>query len=184
MGQQVFSPLVSILDNGLYPGGMASSPFDDEGSLRQETVLVAGGAIQGFLYDQYTANKENCDSTGNAGRLGIKAPPSVQTTNFYIPNGTFDPDALLSSLDEGLMVTDLIGLHTADPVSGDVSVGVAGLWVRGGEVVFPVKGVALSGNIMDIFNKVDGIGTDLAFYGKTGSPSLKISNLHIAGSND
>jgi PmbA protein len=184
MGQQVFSSHVTIVDDGLYPGGMVSSPFDDEGSPHQETVLVSEGVVQGFLYDQYTANKENRGSTGNAGRHGIKAPLSVQTTNFYIPNGTCTPDDLVSSLEEGLMVTDLIGLHTADPISGDFSVGAAGLWVKGGKAVFPVKGVAISGNIMDIFNKVDGTGTDLAFYGKAGAPSLRISNLNVAGSDD
>jgi PmbA protein len=184
MGEQAFSSHVTIVDDGLYPGGMASSPFDGEGSLRQETVLVSDGVVQGFLYDQYTANKENRSSTGNAGRHGIKAPPSVQTTNLYVPNGSLTPDELISSLDEGLMVTDLIGLHTADPISGDFSVGAAGLWVKGGEVAFPVKGIAISGNLMDLFNKVDGTGTDLAFYGRVGAPSLRISTLNIAGPDD
>jgi PmbA protein len=183
MGEQVFSTHVTIVDDGLYPGGMGSSPFDDEGSVRQETVLVSEGVIRGFLYDYYTATKENRGSTGNAGRQDIKAPPSVRTTNFYIPNGSFAPDDLVSSLEEGFMVTDLIGLHTADPISGDFSVGAAGLWIKRGEAVFPVKGVAISGNIMDLFSKVDGIGTDLAFFGKTGAPSLRISNLHVAGSD-
>jgi PmbA protein len=146
--------------------------------------LVSEGVIQGFLYDQYTANKENRSSTGNAGRHGIKAPPSVQTTNLYIPKGSSTPDELISSLEEGLMVTDLIGLHTADPISGDFSVGAAGLWIKGGEVAFPVKGVAISGNLMDLFNKVDATGTDLAFYGRTGAPSLRISALNVAGPDD
>lgn len=184
MGEQVFSSHVTVVDDGLYPGGMASSPFDDEGCLRQETVLVSEGVIQGFLYDQYTANKENCDSTGNAGRYGIKAPPSVQTSNFYIPNGSFTPDELVSSLEDGLMVTDLIGLHTADPISGDFSVGAAGFWIKRGEAVFPVKGVAISGNLLDLFNNVNGTGTDLAFYGNTGAPSLRISALNVAGPDD
>ena len=182
-GEQVFSTHVTIVDDGLYPGGMGSSPFDDEGSICQETVLVSEGIIEEFLYDCYTATKENRSSTGNAGRQGIKAPPSVQTTNFYIPNGSFAPDDLVSSLEEGLMVTDLIGLHTADPISGDFSVGAAGVWLKRGEAVFPVKGVAISGNIMDLFHNVDGTGTDLAFYGKTGAPSLRVSNLHVAGSD-
>ncbi len=184
MGEQVFSSHVTIVDDGLYPGGMASSPFDDEGSLHQRTVLVSEGVIQGFLYDQHTANKENRSSTGNAGRYGIKTPPWVGTTNSYIPNGSFTPDELVSSLEEGLMVTDLIGLHTADPISGDFSVGAAGLWIKGGEAVFPVKGVAISGNLIDLFRNVDGAGTDLAFYGKTGAPSLRISTLNVAGLDD
>ena len=181
MGEPVFSPRVTIVDDGLYPAGIASSPFDDEGSFHDRSVLVSEGVVQGFLYDQYTANKESRRSTGNAGRLGIKAPPSVQATNFYIRNGFLDPDELSSSLREGLMVTDIIGLHTADPISGDFSVGAAGLWINAGETVFPVKGIAISGNLIDLFSNVDGVGTDLKFYGQFGAPSLRISTLNIAG---
>jgi PmbA protein len=142
---------------------------------------VSDGVVEGFLYDQYTANKDNRDSTGNAGRHGIKAPPSVQATNFFIQNGSHNPDGLLSSLREGLIVTDVIGLHTADSISGDFSVGAAGLWVEDGEALFPVKGIAISGNLIDMFSAVDGVGTDLEFYGQFGSPSLRISTLNIAG---
>ena len=180
-GERVFSPHVTIVDDGLYPDGIASSPFDDEGSLHERSVLVSKGVVQGFLYDQYTANKEGRCSTGNARRQGIKAPPCVQATNFYIHNGSLDPDELLSSLGEGIMVTDIIGLHTADPISGDFSVGASGLWIKAGEIVFPVKGVALSGNLVDLFKNVDGVGTDLKFYGQFGAPSLRISTLNIAG---
>lgn len=180
-GEQVFSSQVTIVDDGLYPGGMGSGPFDDEGSLRQRNVLVSDGVVQGFLYDQYTANKENRGSTGNAGRHGIKTPPSVQATNFYVQNGSLDPEDLLSSLPEGLMVTDIIGLHTADAISGDFSVGAAGLWIEGGEVLHPVKGIAISGNLMDVFRHVDGVGADLRFYGQFGAPSLRISAVNIAG---
>jgi PmbA protein len=184
MGDRVFSPHVTIIDDGLYSGGMASSPFDDEGSLHERTVLVSDGVIQEFLYDHYTANKENRGSTGNAGRTSIKAPPSVGATNFYIQNGSLDSDGLLSSLREGLMVTDIIGLHTADPISGDFSVGAAGLWINGGEILFPVKGIAISGNLIDMFSNVEGVGTDLKFYGQFGAPSLRIASLNVAGVDD
>ena len=180
-GERVFSSHLTIVDDGLYPEGIASSPFDDEGSLHERNVVVSDGVVEGFLYDQCTANKDNRDSTGNAGRHGIKAPPSVQATNFYIQNGSHNPDGLLSSLREGLIVTDVIGLHTADSISGDFSVGAAGLWIEDGEALFPVKGIAVSGNLIDMFSAVDGVGTDLEFYGQFGSPSLRISTLNIAG---
>jgi PmbA protein len=181
LGEAVFSSHVTIVDDGLYSGGMATSPFDDEGTICQQNVLVSKGLIQGFLYDQCTANKENRDSTGNAGRHGIKTPPGVQTTNFYIQRGAFDQDALLSSVAAGLMVTDIMGMHTADPISGDFSVGATGLWIDKGEAVFPVKGIAISGNLMKLLRNVDGVGTDLKFYGPFGSPTLRVSSLNIAG---
>jgi PmbA protein len=160
-GKQVFSPQVTVVDDGLHPGGIGSSPFDDEGSYHERNVLVAEGVVQGFLYDQYTASKESRYSTGNAGRHGIKVPPSVQATNFFIDKGPHAPDDLLASLHKGLMVTDIIGLHTADPISGDFSIGAAGLWIEQGESRFPVKGIAISGNLMDLASNVDGVGSDL-----------------------
>ena len=60
-------------------------------------MLVEGGVVQEFLYDHYTAGKESRRSTGNAGRHGIKVPPSVQATNFFIDKGLHNPDDLLSS---------------------------------------------------------------------------------------
>lgn len=182
-GKQVFSSSVNILDDGLYPGGIGSGPVDDEGTLRKRNILVSGGLVKGFLYDHYTANKENTRSTGNASKRDIKGPPSVQATNFFIEKGAQNPDTLLSSLGEGLVVTDLIGLHTADPISGDFSFGASGLWVEDGEIRFPVKGVAIAGNLIQLFRDVDGVGSDLKFYGPFGSPSLRVSSLSVAGIN-
>jgi PmbA protein len=178
----VFSPVVTIVDDGLFPGGMATSPFDDEGSIHRRNILVSNGIVHDFLYDQRTANKENRDSTGNAGRSGIKVPPTVQTTNFFIDNGTADQEALLSALGPGLMVTDVMGIHTADPISGDFSVGATGLWIDKGDIAFPVKGIAISGNLLQLFKDVDATGDDLTFYGPFGSPTLRVSSLNIAGS--
>lgn len=180
-GESLFSPHVTIVDDGLYPCGMASSPFDDEGSLHDRSVLVQGGVVQGFLHDQYTANKEDRRSTGNAGRHGISAPPAVEATNFYVQKGPTETDRLLSSVDEGLMVTDMMGLHTANPISGDFSVGATGLWIEKGEMAFPVRGIAVSGNLIELFKNVDGVGSDLKFYGPFGSPTLRVSKLNIAG---
>jgi PmbA protein len=84
-------------------------------------------------------------------------------------------------LSKGLIVTEIIGLHTADPVSGDFSVGAAGLWVEQGEGRFPVKGIAISGNLIDLVSKVDGVGSDLTFYGQFGAPTLRVSSLNVAG---
>lgn len=181
IGSPLFSHLINIVDDGLYPGGIASAPFDDEGTPRTRTVLVTGGVPGALLYDQYTANKSSTSSTGNAGRASIKTPPSVTNTNFYIKKGQLSVEELLSSITKGFMVMDIMGIHTADPISGQFSVGASGLWIQGGEIAFPVKGVAISGNILDIFKNVDGVGNDLRFYGSFGSPTLRVSELQISG---
>jgi PmbA protein len=161
---------------------MATSPFDDEGSPRQTHVVVSGGGVRGFLYDQYTATKEGRRSTGNAGRSGIKGPPVVKPTNFYVQKGKTGAPSLLSQVERGLFLTDLMGIHTADPISGDFSVGATGLWIENGTTTFPVKGVAIAGNLMILLANVTGVGDDLMFYGPFGSPTLQVSGISIAGS--
>ena len=75
-----------------------------------------------------------------------------------------------------------MGIHTANPISGDFSVGAAGLLVEKGEVQYPVSGFALSGNIIDLYKGVRAVGNDLKFYGNVGSPTLLIEMAEISGS--
>jgi PmbA protein len=80
-----------------------------------------------------------------------------------------------------MLITSLMGMHTANPVSGDFSVGASGFMIEDGEKSFPVKGVAISGNIMDLFANIEMIGNDRRFFSSIASPSLKISSLEISG---
>ena len=77
--------------------------------------------------------------------------------------------------------SDLMGIHTANPVTGDFSVGVTGLWVENGTVTHPVKESAISGNILDLFGKIVGVSNRLRFYGKIGSPDILIEGIDISG---
>lgn len=162
-------------------GGVATSPFDDEGIPKRRTVLVKDGILSTFLYDSYTARKDKAASTGNAIRSSFKALPSVGITNFFLEKGGTRREELIASTDKGLYVMEIMGMHTADPVSGDFSLGVNGLWIERGEFSFPVHGVTIAGNVLDLLNSIDAIGDDLEFYGSLGSPTIRISNLLISG---
>jgi len=181
LGEKAMSPLVNIYDDGLFPNGYGTRPCDDEGVPQRKNVLVKDGNIVGFLYDTYTAKKEDKYSTGNAGRNGIETPPKVAITNFYLEPLKKNFDDLLKELHKGLVVTDMLGLHTADPVSGDFSVGASGYWVERGERVFAVKGIAIAGNILNLFKNVISIGNDLIFFGHCGAPSVLIDGVQIGG---
>lgn len=181
LGERIFSPLVRIRDNGIFPGGMATTPFDGEGVPCQDTLLVDGGVVKGFLYDSYCARKDGCNSTGNAARAGARGLPHMGVSNFYLENGTSNRGELMRSISRGILITDLIGMHTANPISGDFSVGASGFLIENGSVSRPVKGVAVAGNIMDLFSKVEAVGDDLRFFGSVASPSLRISELDLSG---
>jgi len=180
-GSKVFSEVLRIRDNGILPGGMATAPFDAEGVPQQDTLLVEEGKLISFLYDSYWARRDGAESTGNSTRGGMKSPPHSGVTNFYIENGASSLDDLLRGIGRGVLITDVMGMHTANSISGDFSVGASGFLVENGTVLHPVKEIALSGNILELFASVDQVGNDLRFFGPVGAPSLRIAALDVSG---
>ena len=187
-GERVFSPLLTIGDDGTYPKGISSSPIDGEGMPSQRTSLVIQGEVTGYLYDRYWANRENLSSskpqsgsTGNSRRHGIKSPPGVGISNFFVERGEQAFPRLIENLFTGMVVEEVMGLHTVDPISGDFSLGCSGDWIDKGKKIHPVKSIAISGNLFELFQRVIGVGEDLRFFGGIGSPSLLIKELVISG---
>jgi PmbA protein len=181
INEQVAATGITITDDGTLPEGIASAPADGEGIPMQRTVLIESGILKGFLYDLYTAKKDNTSSTGNGFRSGFKGTPHVGISNFYIEKGEFSQEKIISEVDEGFLIKEAMGIHTANPISGDFSLGVSGLWIKGGKVSFPVRGVVLSGNILDLFKSIEKIGADLRFFGGMGAPTLLVKEMNISG---
>lgn len=181
LNKKVCSAQLDIIDDGTLSGGVATSSFDDEGTPTQQTVLIEKGVLKNYLYDLYTANRDNVKSTGNSSRSysGISRPAP---TNIYIQKGDFSFNELLKGLASGgLLITETMGMHNADAISGEFSVGVNGFFVENGIKKFPVHGITIAGNILDLFGNIVGVGNDLRFYGSVGSPSLLINRLSVAG---
>jgi len=181
IGEDIFSPMLRIRDDGTLPGGMGTAPFDGEGVPQQNTVLVDKGRLAGYLYDTYRARKAGMVSTGNATRGSSKSPPLMGVSNFFIDNGDTPFAGLLQGIERGILVTTVMGMHTANPISGDFSVGAAGFLIERGSVTVPVKGIAIAGNIMELFHSVELVGNDLRFFGVVGAPSLRIAELDVSG---
>jgi len=181
VGRQIASAKINLVDDGLLANGIASAPFDGEGVPASRTELIREGVLQGFLHNTYTAAKEGTASTGNGTRASFKSTPEVGTTNFFIEPGNSAPEQLIGELKDGFYVTEVIGMHTANPISGDFSVGATGILIEHGELTRPVRGVAIAGNIQELLRQVDGVGSDLRFLGSRGSPTLRIAALSIGG---
>lgn len=175
LGQQCFSDKVSIVDSGLV--GMGASPFDGEGVPSKTNVLVSKGVFQGFLYDTYYGKKFSTPSTGNATRSSLKEPPVCGRRGFYVEKGAGDPYTLLT---RGVIIEDLMGTHTANPITGDFSLGAVGYFVDRG-VKSPFQGVIFAGNMFELLRNVKELGSDLEFYGTCGSPSLLVEGIKISG---
>jgi PmbA protein len=173
--EKCFSEIINLVDSGL--AGMGAFPFDGEGVPSQDNILVENGIFKSFLYDTYYGRKFNSPSTGNAARSGLKEPPVCGRRGLFIEKGMTDVYPYMTN---GLIIEELMGTHTANPITGDFSLGAVGHLVRDGAKM-PFKGVIFSGNIFDLLNSVKGVGNDLKFYGTCGSPSLFIEGMKVSG---
>lgn len=180
IGQKVAASNITIIDDGARPGGIASAPFDGEGVATSKTVLIQDGVLQGYLHNTYTAAKAGVKSTGNGVRGSFKGTPEVGTTNFYIQPGQSSPDELFN-IDKGFYLTEVMGMHTANPISGDFSLGAAGIWIENGKLTKPVRGIAIAGNIIDLLKSIDAVGSDLQFFGSRGAPTIRVAQMTISG---
>jgi PmbA protein len=180
-GGQVVNPLVTIIDDGLYPRGLGTAPFDGEGWPQSKKILVDKGVLTGFVFDQFWGSRAGRATTGNSVRPSMAAPPGVGFTNLYLQPGQQPPSELIAGLDKGLIINQVMGLHTADPISGEFSLGASGHLVENGQVVRAVKSIAVAGTVSDVFNHVVTVGNDLRFFGSTGSPSILVEGVSVSG---
>jgi PmbA protein len=184
-GDVVISDRLNIIDSGLLDGKLGSKPVDDEGVPTSHKILIGKGILSGYLYNTYTAKKDGIASTGNAVRGGFTGLPTVGHTNLYIEPTSAEYtnrfENLAKNINRGLYVIETMGMHTANPISGEFSVGASGLWIEDGEIKHPVKEAVISGNILDLFKKVVMVGDDLRFYGNIGASSLLIEEIDISG---
>ncbi|MFQ5465934.1 MAG: TldD/PmbA family protein [Thermodesulfobacteriota bacterium] len=181
LGSKVASSALDVWDDGVLRGGWATSPFDGEGSPRARTALLARGECAAFLYDTYWARRSGAAPTGNAVRHGYKGLPSVGISNLYIDKGETGLDGLFREMDRGLFITEVLGAHMINAISGDFSLGASGFWVEGGVKAYPARGMAISGNLLDLFARVDRCGSDIRFIGSIGAPSLLVSEIEASG---
>ncbi|MDO4560723.1 MAG: TldD/PmbA family protein [bacterium] len=180
LGELVASPCVNLTDNGRIPWKPGSSSWDSEGVPTGRTELIKNGAANAFLYNMQYAIKDGVRSTGNCSR-GMSSLPDVGTTNLILEAGAESPEALRSRIKNGMYVTEFMGLHTIDPISGDFSIGAKGRRIENGELTTPVSGVTMASNLLEFMKNISAAASDLKFSGSTAAPTLVVENVVIAG---
>jgi PmbA protein len=182
VGEVIASECFAVKDCNDLSEGLNRGPFDAEGVSARETFLIENGRLQGFLHNSYTAGKMGDDTTANAARAGgFRGVPEVGATNCYIVPGTRSLDGLISDACAGFLVTSALGVHTANPISGDFSFGVDGFEIENGRLGRSVRGVTIAGNLKNLLMNVAAVGEDLRFFGVYGAPSVLVSSMMISG---
>ncbi len=181
IGEQVAATTVNLVDDASLEDGIASFPFDGEGVPAQKTSLIKDGCLQAFLYDNYSGQKAGLSSTGNGQRGSFRTLPSVGTSNFMLSPGSQRPEDLMNDIESGLLITEVMGMHTANPISGDFSLGAAGILIKGGQPTQAVRGITIAGNLHNLLLDIQACGSDLRYYGAKAAPSIRLNSISVAG---
>jgi len=174
LGERIGRETITVIDDGLLPRRLGSSPFDSEGVPSRRTPVVEQGVLKTFLCNTYAARKIGRTTTGNADGAG------VGPSNFFLKPGTFTPEEIIRSTRKGLYLIRTLG-HGLNPVTGDISQGAFGLWIENGEFTYPVSEITISGNLGDVLMNIEMIGNDLAFDGSVCGPTIKVAEMQLAG---
>jgi PmbA protein len=170
MGQPVGNGLVSVTDDGLIRGGPGTRPFDAEGVPARRTPILERGVLRNFLLDTYSGRKLGLSSTGNASGVN----------NFWMEAGSSSADEIIRSTKNGLYLTGTIGFGLV-AVTGDISQGAFGIWIKDGELAFPVAEITLSGNLGTLLQNVEMVGDDPERKWSVSAPTVKIAEMSVGG---
>ena len=179
LGEKVASEQVTVIDDGTIPGLFGTSPFDDEGVPSRRTVVIEKGVLKSYLLNCYAARKLGLKTTGNASR-GLTGNAGIGHGNFFLEKGGDTPERILAGIANGFYVTEIQGFGV-NIVTGDYSQGAAGLWIRNGELAFPVSEVTIAGNLKDMLLGLEAVGCDLEFRGSVAAPTVKIGEMTVGG---
>ncbi|MBQ3133110.1 MAG: TldD/PmbA family protein [Clostridia bacterium] len=182
-GTRIGSEAVTIIDDPLHP--IDPTAFDAEGTPSVTKTVVERGVLKTLLHNLKTAKKAGVASTANASRSPA-SPVGISPTNFYLQPGTKTLDTLLTEMGDGLLITELKGLHAGlNPVSGSFSLLANGFEVKNGRIGRPVDQIAIAGTFLSLLSDVQDVACDLSYdhygCGGIGAPSVRIGALKVAG---
>ena len=179
LGEKIASDALTVVDDATIPGLFGSTPFDDEGVASRRTMVIERGVLKSYLLNTYSARKLNLKTTGNASR-GITGNAGIGPGNFFIEAGALAPTEIIANIPSGLYVTELIG-GGANTVTGDYSSGAAGLWIENGKLTYPVSEITIAGNMQQMLQQIEQVGSDLEFRGSIAAPTMLIREMTISG---
>lgn len=197
MGQQVASPLCTVVDDGTLLNRRGSLNIDDEGVPTQCTVLIEKGILRNYIQDKRNARLMGMKSTGNGRRESYAHVPMPRMTNTYMLAGESDPEEIISSVKKGIYAVNFGG-GQVDITSGKFVFSASEAYlIENGKVTVPVKGATLIGNGPEVMTKISMVGNDLqldsgiGICGKdgqsvpvgVGQPTLRVDALTVGGTD-
>jgi len=160
IGQKLGTEIVTIIDEGLPEKGGYNIHFDDEGVPCKRVEILKEGTLNYYLHSRQTAKALKMKPTGNARSQDYSFEPIVRMRNTYFDVGDWKPEEALSELKQGIYAIDTTGGQVED-TGTFLFKAVRGYWVEKGEPKYPLRDVALTGNILELLKNVDAVCNDL-----------------------
>jgi TldD protein len=193
LGQQVASPLISVVDDGTLPHARGSARIDDEGVPASRVALIDKGILRGFLHSRRSARRMGGPCTGNGRRESFRHLPIPRMRNTLIAPGETDPEAIIASVADGIYIAHMGG-GEVDIASGQFVFNCSEAYrIRDGRLAEALRDVTLAGCGPEILRTIDMVGSDLGFQvgtcGKDGQgvpvadaqPTLRIPSILVGG---
>jgi TldD protein len=197
LGEQVASPLCTVVDDGTLENRRGSLSVDDEGVVAESTTLIEKGILKGYMQDKMNARLMGTRSTSNGRRESYAHLPMPRMTNTYMLAGDSDPEEIIASVEKGIYAVNFGG-GQVDITSGRFVFSLSEAYeINKGKIGRPLKGATLIGSGPEVMNKISMLGNDLALdsgvgvCGKegqsvpvgVGQPTLKIDDITVGGTD-
>jgi TldD protein len=193
VGEQVASPLVTLVDDGSVAGEWGNFVVDDEGRPAARNVLIENGVLSDYMWDLLRARKEGRSSSGNGRRQSYQHLPMVRMTNTYLLAGEDDADEIIAQTPHGVYVAQLGG-GQVNTATGDFVFGTMEAYlIEDGHITSPLRDANLIGNGPEVLRRIDAVAGDFAMTPGTcgkdgqsvpvgcGQPTLRITGVTIGG---
>jgi len=183
LGKEVANKAFTIYDDGTLPEGIMTKKCDAEGIPTMKKTIIENGILKTYLYDTYTAYRENRESTGNAIRRGgYRNQPQPGPTNLVIESTANKSLVdLIGEVDKGVLLRgEAMGAHTINPIKGTMGITcLNALYIENGDVAYPLKAVAMSEDYFNFLKKIEIVGSEyrITFNGKM--PPLIVRNVNF-----
>lgn len=193
IGQQVASPLVTLVDDGTVGPNWGSYAVDDEGRPARRNVLIENGVLVDYMWDGTSARQQKRESSGNGRRESYQHLPMVRMTNTFLVPGEEDPEEIVAQTERGVYVAHLGG-GQVNTATGDFVFGMTEAYlIENGQITEPLRDANLIGNGPEVLSRIDAVGNDFGMCPGTcgkdgqsvpvgcGQPTLRVTGVTIGG---
>jgi TldD protein len=193
VGDQVASPLVTLVDDGTFARGWGAFAIDDEGHPARSNTLIEGGVLTDYMWDLLRARQEGRGQSGNGRRETYQSLPMVRMTNTYLLAGDEDPEGIVARTPYGLYCAALGG-GSVNTATGDFVFGVTEAYlIEDGRITEPVRAANLIGNGPEVLLAIDAVGNDFDSWAGTcgkdgqgvpvsaGQPTVRVREMTVGG---